>query len=138
MTFKVAPLGDHEMAPLADHRLAPLRRSWGGAIKAITEWLHSGDHQQQQRLLIFEAPEFLVLLEMATIFQEHLHPAEREMVREVCGLADGHEKAFHWGRLMGALSIQARDILSDWELRKWPEHRIKSLYELAEYVKPTG
>lgn len=28
----------------ADHQLAPLTRSQGGSIRAITEWLHIGDH----------------------------------------------------------------------------------------------
>jgi hypothetical protein len=32
-----------------DHQVAPLGRSQGGSIKAITEWLHMGDHQQIQQ-----------------------------------------------------------------------------------------
>ncbi len=94
--------------------------------------------REQQGILTFEATEFMGLLEMATLFKSILRPKEREMVKEVSGLVDQNEKAFHWGRLMGALNIQARDLLADWKVRQWPQSRIKLLYELTEYVNSPG
>jgi hypothetical protein len=95
MTFKVAPLGDHEMAPLADHRLAPLRRSWGGAIKAITEWLHSGDHQHQIHLnAIYRARKVADSREdrkvYTRILEQELRKSEGEIQR-IRGMAANRE-----------------------------------------------
>jgi len=100
--------------------------------------LKSPHLRDQQGVLTFEAPEFLGLLEMAGLFKSILRPREREMVKEVSGLVDQNEKTFHWGRLMGALNIQARDLLADWKVKQWPQSRIKLICELAEYANPPG
>lgn len=90
--------------------------------------------REEQGILTFEASEFLGLLEMATIFRAQLLPNEQDMVREAVSLEDNREKKFYWGRLMGFLSRESKDMLSAWKFQQWPENRIKLLYELVAYV----
>jgi hypothetical protein len=94
--------------------------------------------REKQGILTFETSEFISLLEMATTFKSRLRPEEQEMVKGVISITDHHEKAFHWGRLMSALNIEARDMLSDWKFRQWPKNRIKFLYELIDHVHFTA
>ncbi|MBF0550993.1 MAG: hypothetical protein HQK60_10695 [Deltaproteobacteria bacterium] len=82
----------------------------------------------------FEAIDFLSLLEMATIFRTILRPEEQGMLRQVTSLGASQEKQFYWGRFMGFLAPEAKDMLSAWNIRQWPENRIKLLYELVKYV----
>ena len=41
---------------------------------------------------------------------------------------------FYWGRLLGALSAEARDMLEAWKIRLWSEPHIHLLYDLVKYV----
>jgi hypothetical protein len=93
--------------------------------------------REDEGILTFEASEFLSLLEMATIFRSRLRPEEQIMIKEVIGLKNHREKGFYWGRLMGSLGNEAKDMLSAWKLRQWPENRIKLLYELTDRVPLT-
>ncbi|OQX64957.1 MAG: hypothetical protein B5M55_05085 [Desulfococcus sp. 4484_242] len=90
--------------------------------------------RENQGILTFEASEFLGLLEMATIFRAQLLPNEQDMVREAVSLKDNREKSFYWGRLMGFLRQEARDMLTAWKFKEWPENRIRLLYELVAYA----
>lgn len=90
--------------------------------------------REKEGLLTFEASEFLGLLEMTSIFRARLHPNEQRMVKEIIALKDPREKGFYWGRLMSLISQEAKDMLSAWNFRQWPENRIKLLYELIDYV----
>ena len=49
-------------------------------------------------------------------------------------LEDPAEKQFYWGRFLGYLHQEAKDMLTAWGIRHWPEHRVNLLYELIEYV----
>jgi hypothetical protein len=90
--------------------------------------------RDRQGILTFEISEFLSLLEMAAVFRTLLRPAEQESLRELVSLKDASEEQFYWGRFMGFLSQEAKDMLSAWRIRQWPRHRIKLLYELVDYV----
>ncbi len=90
--------------------------------------------RERQGNLTFEIAEFLRLLEMAAVFRVILRPEEQEILRELLTLDDSQEELFYWGRLLGELSPEARDMLSNWRIRTWPETRLDLLYELRDYV----
>lgn len=90
--------------------------------------------RDQQGSLTFEVSEFLSLLEMAAVFRTVLRPKEQESLYELVNLEDASEEQFYWGRFMGHLNQEAKDMLSAWRIRQWPRNRIKLLYELVDYV----
>jgi len=90
--------------------------------------------REEQGLLTFEASEFLSLLEMAAVFRTILRPQEQATLRELLNLKDAAEAQFYWGRFVGQLSQEAKDMLSGWRVRQWPKNRVQLLYELADYV----
>lgn len=85
-------------------------------------------------LLTFEAAEFLSLLEMAEVFRAKLYPAEQRQLHELLQLEDAKEEQFYWGRFLGQLNQDAKDMLAAWRIRQWPKPRVKLLYELIEYA----
>jgi hypothetical protein len=90
--------------------------------------------RDRQGLLTFEVSEFLGLLEMAAVFRTLLNPKEQTSLHELVNLKDASEEQFYWGRFMGYLNQEAKDMLSAWRIRQWPKGRVKLLYELVEYV----
>jgi hypothetical protein len=90
--------------------------------------------REQQGLLTFEVSDFLSLLEMAAVFRTILRPEEQALLHELVNLEDTSEEQFYWGRFMGHLSQEAKDMLSAWRIRQWPRNRVKLLYELVKYV----
>ncbi len=94
--------------------------------------------RDMKRQLTFEVREFLNLLEMAGIFRSLLRPDEQRAVRELLEMDNAAEKAFNWGRFMGDLSPEARDMLEAWGIRNWSSNRVTLLYELLEYVEFTN
>jgi hypothetical protein len=90
--------------------------------------------RDRQGMLTFEAAEFLNLLETAVVFRTLLRPQEQEMLHEILNIDDATEEQFYWGRFLGNLSQEAKDMLNSWKIRKWPENRIRLLYELIDYV----
>jgi len=90
--------------------------------------------RDRQGLLTFEVSEFLSVLEMAAVFRTILRPREQESLYELLNLEDTSEEQFYWGRFMGFLSQEAKDMLNAWRIRQWPRSRIKLLYELVNYV----
>jgi uncharacterized protein GlcG (DUF336 family) len=85
-------------------------------------------------VLTFDISDFLSALEMAAVFRTLLQPDEQEMLHDLLRVDDPAEAQFYWGRLMGLLSGQAKDMLSAWNIRQWPKDRIKLFYELMDYV----
>jgi hypothetical protein len=47
---------------------------------------------------------------------------------------DPQEERFYWGRFMGLLDQEARDMLNAWNVRDWPKPQVQLLYDLMEYV----
>ena len=94
--------------------------------------------RERQGLLTFEVSEFLRSMEMAEVFRALLKPEEQQALHELLGIDDSVEKQFYWGRLVGHLTQEAKDMLSAWRIRTWPESRIRLLYELVDYVYLPG
>lgn len=84
--------------------------------------------------LTFEAGEFLSLLEMAAVFRTVLLPREQDMLHELLQLEDADEAKFYWGRFLGYLNQQARDMLTAWGVRQWSKAQVKLFYELVDHV----
>ncbi len=90
--------------------------------------------RDKQGLLTFEVSEFLSVLEMAAVFRTVLRPQEQASLYELLNLEDTSEEQFYWGRFMGFLTQEAKDMLNAWRIRQWPKNRITLLYELVDYV----
>jgi hypothetical protein len=93
--------------------------------------------REQKGQLTFEVREFLKLLEMAFIFRSLLRPAEQRALRSLLNLNSITEKQFAWGRLIGYLTPEAKDMLNAWKFRQWSQNQIALLYELIDYVQFT-
>ncbi len=113
----------------------------GFAMDRLRVRFYSGAYQimrlrsrEQQGILNFEASEFLNLLEMAAIFRKILRPEEQDMLYELLTIQDVGEEQFYWGRFLGYLNQEARDMLNGWRIRQWPKAQIKLLYELRDHV----
>lgn len=92
-------------------------------------------HERDRRgLLTFEVTDFIGLLEMAAVFRTLLRPEAQQALRELLTLSNVGEEQFYWGRFLGYLSSEAKDMLHAWRIRQWPRERIHLLYELIEYV----
>ena len=92
-------------------------------------------HERDRRgMLTFEITDFLSLLEMAAVFRTLLRPETQQALQQLLNLSDTSEEQFYWGRFLGYLSPEAKDMLHAWRIRQWPKPRIQLLYELIEYV----
>jgi hypothetical protein len=85
-------------------------------------------------VLTFELTDFLSLLEMASVFRTILPPDEQGVLRKILQTDDPQEERFYWGRFMGLLDQEARDMLNAWNVRDWPKPQVQLLYDLMEYV----
>lgn len=90
--------------------------------------------RDQEGILTFEISEFLSLLEMASVFRTILQPEEQQALQQLLTIEDAAEAQFYWGRFLGYLNKEAKDMLSAWKIRGWSKSRVKLLYELLEYV----
>ena len=72
---------------------------------------------------------------MAAVFRTVLRPEEQKVIYELLSkVEDVSEEQFYWGRLLGHLNKEAKDMLNAWKIRSWPPSRVKLLYELVDYV----
>ena len=90
--------------------------------------------REKEGLLTFNIAEFLSLLEMAEVFRANLRPEEQKNLYELLNLKDSREEQFYWGRFLGQLTQETKDMLDAWKIRQWPKNRIKFLYKLINYV----
>ena len=74
---------------------------------------------------------------MAAVFRSIFPPDEQDLLYKVTNLNDKREKEFYWGRLMGILNDNAKDMLSAWKVKQWPKNKIRLLFELTDYVTYT-
>ncbi|MCP4697578.1 MAG: hypothetical protein GY862_12120 [Gammaproteobacteria bacterium] len=93
--------------------------------------------RNEEGILSFEVGEFLSLMEMAEVFRAVLNPEQQQMLRELLKLKKEDERAFYWGRFARETNQRARDMLNSWDIRRWPNNKVKLLYELTNYVFPT-
>lgn len=91
--------------------------------------------RNKQGQLTFEIAEFLRLLESAAIFRTLLLPDQQQMLYELLKLEDDGEAHFYWGRFLGQINQETRDMLNAWQIRRWPKPQIELLYELIDHVE---
>lgn len=96
--------------------------------------LFTANLYDREGVLTFEITEFLSLLEMASVFRSILSPDEQESLYKLLHMKNASEAQFYWGRFLGSLSQEARDLLNAWNIRQWSKPRIHLLYELTEDV----
>ncbi len=92
--------------------------------------------RRRKEALHFTVVDFLGLLEMAEVFRAILNPEQQQELKRLLTQDRPAEQAFYWGRFVGALNQQARDMLDGWSIRNWPLPKIRVLYELLDYVAP--
>ncbi len=90
--------------------------------------------REREGLLTFEIADFLGLLESAAVFRTLMRPEAQKALYELLTLKDVKEEQFYWGRLLGELTPEAKDMLSAWRIRQWSQPRLKMLYDLMNYV----
>lgn len=88
----------------------------------------------REGILTFEIGEFLSLLEMAVVFRSVVPPQEQEILHQLLMTDDEAEAIFYWGRLLGLLNQEVKDMLNAWQIRRWPRQQVKFFYELKRYV----
>lgn len=92
-------------------------------------------HLREKRgMLTFSGEDFLSILNMGVTFRRNLRPDEQIEIRDML-LKPGHRNLhFQWGRLLGRIDREAKDMLEAWSMRHWPRERIFLLYEVLPYV----
>ena len=89
---------------------------------------------ERQGLLTYTIQEFISLLELVEVFRAKLLPHEQEKLFEILKIKDSGEKQFYWGRFLGQLSQEARDMLSAWKIKQWSINQVNLLIKLTNYV----
>ena len=100
--------------------------------------IHRFSTRDKRGKLTFEITEFMRLLEIATLFRTLLYPDEQQMLYQLLQVEDVGEAQFYWGRFLGKISQEAKDMLNAWKIRQWPANQIELLYEMIEYVEFLG
>jgi hypothetical protein len=90
--------------------------------------------REDKGMLTFEISEFLALLDTAEVFRSLLRPEEQETLYDILSKEKFRENSFYWGRFLGQLNREARDMLTGWGIRQWPQNRLALLYEFTDYV----
>ena len=90
--------------------------------------------REKEGLLTYNISDFLNMLEMVEVFRAVLYPQEQKDLYELLTLNDAKEEQFYWGRFLGQLSQQAKDMLSAWKIRQWSKSQIEFFYQLIKYV----
>ncbi len=89
---------------------------------------------EREGVLTFEAAEFLRMLDLAVVFRSVLRPDAQKFLHELLLMEDTSETPFYWGRFIGSISREAKDMLSAWKIRTWTKPQVELLYDLVEYV----
>lgn len=97
--------------------------------------IFSANLYEREGVLTFEVTELLSMLEMASVFRSVLGSDEQETLYQLLNMGNTNEAQFFWGRFLGSLGQEARDMLNAWKIRQWSKPRINLLYELVEYVE---
>jgi len=97
--------------------------------------LFSRKKREQQPLQTFEVGEFLSLLEMAQVFRTMMIPSQQKELYGLLQINDHEEAQFYWGRFLGNLDQEKKDMLTAWKIRTWSKYQINLLYELVDYAK---
>lgn len=92
------------------------------------------DLSDRAGVLTFEIAEFMNTLELVSVFRSILQPDEQQELYRLLHKAEGPETQFLWGRFLGALRPEARDMLVAFNIRRWSRPQITLLYTLMDYV----
>ncbi len=90
--------------------------------------------REQEGLLTYTASDFINMLEMVEVFRANLYPQQQKELFELLSLNDPEEEQFYWGRFLGQLSQEAKDMLSAWKVRQWSKSQTEFFYQLISYV----
>lgn len=126
-------MGDYLIWAIHHDSSLPMTQLW---IRFFThpKQLFNPKEQEKLGLLSYSVSEFISMLEMAEIFRAHLHPNEQQKLFELLTLNNHAEEQFYWGRFLGLLSQEAKDMLSSWNIRKWQKQQVQFFYDLINYV----
>ncbi len=126
-------MGDYLTWAIHHDSSLPMTKLW---VRFFTQpkQLINPKEQEAAGLLSHHVAEFIGLLEMAEIFRAHLRPNEQQKLFELLNLGNPAEEQFYWGRFLGLLSQEAKDMLSSWNIRKWQKQQVQFFYDLINYV----
>lgn len=102
---------------------------------AAPHYIYHLHEYDREGVLTFELADFLSTLEMASVFRTLLLPDEQAALRELLKLRDGAEIQFYWGRFLGQINPEVKDMLNAWRIRRWSPAQVDLLYRLSEYVE---
>ncbi len=90
--------------------------------------------REKEGLLTFHVSNFINMLEMVEVFRVYLYPQQQKDLLELLNLNDPKEEQFYWGRFLGQISQEAKDMLSAWKVRQWTKSQTQFFYHLINYV----
>jgi len=90
--------------------------------------------REKEGLLTFHISDFINMLEMVEVFRVYLYPQQQKDLLELLNLNDPKEEQFYWGRFLGRISQEAKDMLSAWKVRQWTTAQTQFFYHLINYV----
>lgn len=102
---------------------------------AAPHYIYHLHELDREGVLTFEISDFISTLEMASVFRTLLLPDEQTTLRQLLKLRDDAEAQFYWGRFLGQIKPEVRDMLNAWQIRRWSPAQVDLLYRLSEYVR---
>ncbi|HEX9975318.1 MAG TPA: hypothetical protein VGD14_24915 [bacterium] len=90
--------------------------------------------REQEGLLTYTISDFISMLDMAEVFRAKLYPQQQKELFDLLNLKDPKEEQFYWGRFLGQLPQEAKDMLSAWKVRQWSQTQTEFFYQLISYV----
>lgn len=131
--FRNLNMGDYLTWAVHHEASLPMGQLW---VRFYTKpyQLINPRERDQEGLLTYVVSDFLHLLEMVEVFRANLRPDEQKNLYELLNLKDTSEVQFYWGRFLGQLSQEAKDMLSAWNIRQWQKNQINLFYKLINYV----
>ena len=102
---------------------------------AAPHYIYHLHELDREGVLTFEISDFISTLEMASVFRTLLLPDEQTTLRQLLKLRDDAEAQFYWGRFLGQIKPEVRDMLNAWQIRRWSPAQVELLYRLSEYAR---
>ncbi len=90
--------------------------------------------REKEGLLTFHITDFINMLEMVEVFRAYLFPQQQRDLLALLNLKDPKEEQFYWGRFLGQISQEAKDMLDAWQVRQWTKQQTQFFYHLINYV----
>jgi len=133
--------GARSIAPSPSEIALETRTMWqpGRVLRvrflAAPHYIYHLHELDREGVLTFEISDFISTLEMASVFRTLLLPDEQTTLRKLLKLRDDAEAQFYWGRFLGQIKPEVRDMLNAWQIRRWSSAQVDLLYRLSEYVR---